>query len=87
MHTDEYEISLSRELDICRKKVNALKKNLSRREIKFNMPTEEFIMLFRHGEIPVDNKDFISWMNDYQALGKWQSTMKQYEEMFSLMRI
>jgi len=87
MHTDEYEISLSRELEVCIKKVNALKKNLSRMEIKFNMTTEEFIVRFHHGEIPEDNKDFTTWMNDLHALRKWQSSMQQYEELFYFMKI
>ncbi|MHB8880675.1 MAG: hypothetical protein ACYC69_04080 [Thermodesulfovibrionales bacterium] len=87
MHTDEYEISISRELDICKNKVHVLKKALSLRETKFNMSTEKFIVLYRHGEISVDDIDYISWINDYRALRTWQATLNQYEELLVLMRI
>lgn len=87
MHTDEYEISLSRELDVCKKKVDVLMKKLSRRENNFNVSTEELITYADHGETPSGDKDFIAWMDDYYALRKWQSTLQQYEELFLQMKI
>ena len=87
MHTDEYEISLSREIDVCKKKVHALKKNLTRMEQKFSMTTDAFVARAGQGEIACGNKDFTAWMDDYLALRTWQGTMKQYEELLTLMRI
>jgi len=86
MHTDEYEISLSREIDVCRTKVHALKKNLTCMERKFSLTTEAFVARAGHGELSPGNKDFIDWLDDYRALRMWQATLNQYEELFLLMR-
>jgi len=85
MHTDEYEISLLRELDVCRKRVSTLQKRLCSMEEKFNMSTGEFVRDFSEGKIDAHNDDFISWFNDSDALGKWQECLKQYGEAFSSM--
>jgi hypothetical protein len=87
MHTDEYEIALSRELDVCRKKVSELQKKLYLMEKKFNMPTSAFMKKFNDAGIDMHNNDFISWFNDCGALGKWQESLKQYEEIFCSMKI
>jgi hypothetical protein len=86
MHTDEYEISLSREIEVCRKKVIALRKKLFCLEKKFDMPTGDFVTKFREARIDTHNKDFISWVNHSEALVKWQETLKQYQELFSSMK-
>ena len=86
MHTDEYEISLSRERDVCRKKVRTLQKKLSCMEKKFNMSTGVFVKDFNEAKIDTHNNDFISWFNDCDALGKWQESLKQYEELFFSMK-
>ncbi|NJD57488.1 MAG: hypothetical protein FIA94_13955 [Nitrospirae bacterium] len=87
MHTDEYEISLSRELDVCRKKVKALQKKLSCMEKKFNISTGEFVKDFKAAKIDTHNNDFVSWFNDFDALGKWQESLRQYEEIFFSLKI
>ena len=43
MHTDEYEISLSREIDVCRGRVRAIKKTLYKMEQKYGITTEQFL--------------------------------------------
>jgi len=87
MHTDEYEIALSRELDVCRKKINALQEKLFFREKKFNMSTEAFVKDFDEAKLTAHNDDFISWFNDCEALRKWQERLKQYEDIFCSMKI
>jgi hypothetical protein len=87
MHTDEYEIALSRELDICRKKVNALEKKLFRMEKKFSMSSEAFVKDFNEANMPAHSSDFVSWFNDCHALRQWQERLKQYEEIFCSMKI
>jgi hypothetical protein len=83
MHTDEYEIALSRELDVCRKKVNALQEKLFLMEKKFNMSTEAFVKDFNEAKIA----SHMSWFNDCEELRKWQERLKQYEEIFCSMKI
>lgn len=87
MHTDEYEISLSRELEVCRNKVSILQKKLSSMEKKYNMLTGSFVKDFNDARIDTHNNDFISWFNDYDALSRWQESLRQYEEIFFSMKI
>ena len=87
MHTDEYEISLSREMAVCRKKVNDLQKKLARMEETYCMTTETFISRAHEGCISCEAKDFISWMQDYRAFRKWQGVLAEYEELFAVMKI
>lgn len=86
MHTDEYEISLSRELDVCRRKVRILQKKLVCREKKFNMSTEEFAREFHAAKIDTQDSDFLSWFYDFEALGKWQENLEQYERLLSSLK-
>jgi len=86
MHTDEFEISLSRELDVCRKKVKAIKNKLSAMEQKFSMTTEAFVCNNGQGKLSPEHKEFIDWMDDYHALTKWQTSLNEYEELFSRMK-
>ncbi len=86
MHTDEYGITLSRELNLCRKKVQKLEKILSGMECKYNLKTEIFVEEFQKGNMR-DGKDFIAWIENYKSLIKWKEMEAQYEEVYRLMKI
>ncbi len=68
MHTDEYEISMSREINWCQKIVDKLLKNLQRREEEHGMSTEAFRQAFEQNKFPEPNADFQDWYRDYQEL-------------------
>ena len=87
MHTDEYEISLSREITVCRKKVNILQKSLSLMEKRFTMTTGTFVKEFSDGKRDNSNPDFISWFHDAEAHRIWHERLKQYEEIFFSMKV
>lgn len=87
MHTDEYEISLSRELDVCNKTIRKIRKTLRKMEKKYDMPTEEFSEGYRKGRFPADNKDFEAWFNGYEALKSWEKRKADFEEIFYRMKI
>ncbi len=87
MHTDEYEISLSRELAVCKKTVRKLQKCLLTMERRYNMTTEMFVEAYRGKGFSSRNKDFISWINDYEALRKWEQRKREFEELFHRMKI
>jgi hypothetical protein len=86
MHTDEYEISLSRELTVCRKNVQRLQKRLSALEQRFGMTAEELAARCNNEEAGL-SKEFKAWMSDCRALAGWQTRLEQYEEQFLLMKI
>jgi len=86
MHTDEYEISLYRELEVCRKRIQKIEKNLSRFEGKYKLTTDIFIEKHKSLEIG-SSKDFTLWNENYEGLKRWTQLRRQYEEMFRLMKI
>ncbi len=86
MHTDEYEISLYRELEVCRKRIQKIEKNLSRFESYYTLTTKMFVEKYKSGEIGT-SKDFTLWNENYEGLKRWTQLRRQYEEMFHLMKI
>jgi hypothetical protein len=79
MHTDEYEISLGREIAVCRKMVKRLKDLLERRQKLSGMTPEAFRQAIKEGclseQFPIKN-----WNQEYQELLCWQKTLIEYEK-------
>ncbi len=78
MHTDEYEMSIGREIAFCRKMVKQLKDALERREKQGGMTTEAFLRTLEEEglseQLPIQ-----SWKQEYQYLQYWQKTLTEYE--------
>jgi hypothetical protein len=78
MHTDEYEISLGREIALCRKMVRRLQESLARREEQGGLTTAALLEALGKGglsgEHPVQ-----SWTREYQSLQYWQKRLADYE--------
>ena len=51
MHTDEYEISLSRELAVCTSSVNRISRFLEGMSRKYNLDTAQVIEKLNNGEL------------------------------------
>jgi hypothetical protein len=79
MHTDEYEISLGREIAFCRKMVRQLKDALERREKQCGMTTEAFLQTIEAG-CPSERHPTQRWKQEYQELRHWQKRLTEYEE-------
>jgi hypothetical protein len=79
MHTDEYEISLGREIALCRKRVRQLKDSLARREKQCGMTTEAFLKTLEGGGLS-EQPAMQSWNQEYQELQYWQKMLTEYEE-------
>ena len=90
MHTDEYEISLSRELAVCKNTIQLIKKSLELLERKHNRTTEAFIEELRSSKLPdvPDFKDdYEAWQSSYDSLKRWEELEKQYQEAYRMMKI
>lgn len=87
MHTDEYEISLFREIDVCKKAICKIRKSLQMMEKKYNITTEEFVEGYLCGKFSALNKDFIDWNVNDGLFKKWQEREKDYEEILERMKI
>jgi hypothetical protein len=90
MHTDEYEISLSRELGVCRNTIKRIRKTLELLEQKHQRTSEAFMEEVRAGKLKDDpdlKEDYDAWQSSYESLKKWEELEKQYMETFNLMKI
>jgi hypothetical protein len=79
VHTDEYEISIGREITLCRKFVKQLRHSLHRRENQYGMTTEAFLQALEQGQL-CEQGHFRTWRQEYQDLQYWQKVLNDYEE-------
>lgn len=79
MHTDEYEISIGREIAFCRKMVRQLKDSLEGREKQCGMTTEAFLQTLEEGCL-FEQHPMQRWSQEYQELRYWQKMLTEYEE-------
>lgn len=86
MHTDEYEISVGREINHCRKLVEKLARNLREWEHKYSMSTEQFLADYREGRLVKGNRDFEQWKEDVRELESWSRHLKEYEEAYRMLK-
>jgi hypothetical protein len=90
MHTDEFEISLHRELKVCENTIQRIRKTLSLMEQKHRKTTATFIEEFRSGRLEGDKAnedDYRVWESSYESLRKWRDLEQQYREQFRKMKI
>jgi hypothetical protein len=80
VHTDEFEISLSRELAVCRKAIKKIEKSLSLMEKKYGGETKNL-------PGPSGRADAQDILQLHQELDQWRSTLRQYEELYYSMKI
>jgi ABC-type bacteriocin/lantibiotic exporter with double-glycine peptidase domain len=79
VHTDEYEISIGREIAFCRKMVRRLKDSLERREKQYGMTTEAFLQALEERCLS-EQQPMQSWNQEYQELQSWQKRLTEYEK-------
>jgi hypothetical protein len=90
VHTDEYEISLTRYLSVCRSTIKRINKTLELLEQKHNRTTEVFMEAVRTGTLYEDpdlRDDHEAWKSSYESLRKWEELEKQYVEMYKTPKI
>jgi len=78
MHTDEYEISLGREISFCRKMVKRLQDSLQKREQQCGMTTAAFLQALEEGSLSESHPQE-DWSREYQELQYWQKHLREYE--------
>jgi hypothetical protein len=90
MHTDEFEISLFRELKVCSNTIQRIKKTLGLLERKHKKTTAAFIEEYRNGKLsnePDNKSDYAAWWSSCESLKQWQDLEHQYQEQFRTMKI
>ena len=87
MHTDEYEISINRELNHCLHVVNKTRSSLEQRTQKYGMCYEQAMMAFGENRLHITAKELARWQDDVEALPQWEQRLKEYREALAAMRI
>jgi hypothetical protein len=82
MRTDEYEISIYREINVCKRMIIGLKKTLTVIEKKHNKSSNIFIKELESGNDPDCKEDCREWKENYDALKIWEERLSQYEELY-----
>ena len=85
MHTDEYEISLLREVGVCSGSIRALQHTLQRLEKKYHLTSEEVIK-GDGASARVDGRDRQQWLESYRELISWQKRKTEFEELYHQMK-
>ena len=87
MHTDEYEISLGRELNHHQHVVNTIRATLAQRHKEFGMDYTEAIRAIAQGKLIITNKELAQWQEDIEALPQWEQRLEEYRAALAMMRI
>ena len=85
MNTDEYQISLAREITVCNNVIARTARELTRLEKKHNMTTAEFVQTAQE-KSNVDTAERSRWLQEYETLRTWQQRLREYEEALSATR-
>jgi hypothetical protein len=80
MHTDEYEISIRREMTLCLSIIKRLKNAIGRKERQYGMNTEAFLASLEQGRQEDQNRDFLTWRDDHLEMQIWQARLNDYED-------
>jgi hypothetical protein len=87
VHTDEYEISLSRELAVCKSTIKKIKESFVLLERKHGKTTEQFVREFDDGKLTDNQDEYRVWRDTYASLESWEKLERQYQEIFVKMKI
>jgi hypothetical protein len=86
LHTDEYEIALSREVDVCKSQIRKYRRLLATMEVRHGLTTTVFLDRERLNELPT-TPDFKEWREGIEALRRWTETQDEYERLLSIMKL
>ena len=87
MHTDEYEISLAREINVCTRVVNEIRAKLGERQLRFGVDFVEASSSVAEGALTIAQPELAAWQEDFEALPLWEQRLEEYREALAVMRI
>lgn len=87
MHTDEYEISIGRELNHHQHVVKKIRADLEKRRQRYNMDYAEAVRAAAEGRLDITAKELAEWQEDVEALPQWEQRLEEYRKALAMMRI
>jgi hypothetical protein len=85
MHTDEYEIALSRELAVCEQYVRQSSRVLAVMERRHGMTTAAFLARSGSGAI-APRDDLLEWLQASESLARWSASRDEYARLLGAMK-
>ncbi|MCL1979801.1 MAG: hypothetical protein FWG62_01845 [Proteobacteria bacterium] len=87
MHTDEYEISIGRELNHHQHVVKKIRAGLEGRRQRYQMDYAEAAKAAAEGGLAITAKELAAWQEDLEALPQWEQRLEEYRQVLAMMRI
>jgi hypothetical protein len=87
MHTDEYEISIAREVNHCERVVRETREKLAARRERYGMDCDTATTAATAGQLAIDAKELAAWQEDIEALPRWEQRLGEYRQALAEMRI
>lgn len=87
MHTDEYEISINRELNHCLDVVKKTRASLERRARQYGIDYEQAVAAVGAKRLRISARELARWKDDLEALPQWERRLEEYREALAMMRI
>ncbi|MDD2466363.1 MAG: hypothetical protein PHI97_20375 [Desulfobulbus sp.] len=87
MHTDEYEISINRELNHCRSVVEKTRSSLEKLQQQYGMEFEQAVIAAGENRLQIPAKELAQWQDNVAALPQWEQRLQEYRVVLSAMRI
>ena len=82
MHTDEYEISIAREIAVCQNVIGRIRRANEKRERKYGLRLD---FAENAQQLPMVERE--KWLEDLQALPVWEQRLREYQDALAVMRI
>jgi hypothetical protein len=82
METDEFEISLSRELAVCASKIRKLREALSHLERKHGCSTRDVVVSGAPGMLTLSAEERAHWLEQSEALRRWEERRDEFERLY-----
>jgi len=83
VNTDEYEISIGREVRICRRLIKSLGKEIHGFESRYGMDTRSFLQGAGAGKFSADDDQLSNWRKAWLELEFWKNTLDEYETVLA----
>lgn len=84
MHTDEYEISISREIQVCHNRIERSEKAISNLQKRYEWLASG--TLDYAPREPDKEAVWVKWRELHEGLNAWRQRLKEYEEAYSAIR-
>lgn len=87
MHTDEYEISIAREINHCQRVVARTRGKLEERRLRFGVDFTEAARAADEARLTIEARELAAWREDVEALPVWEQRLEEYRQALAVMRI